>query len=56
MKLTTFNQEKIKAPKGNSKSPRSLHIGTFWEIRFIIPPEEEGQVAGFSKSVYFVFT
>jgi hypothetical protein len=33
-----------KAPKGNSESPWSLHIGIFWKIHFINPPEVQGQV------------
>jgi hypothetical protein len=33
-----------KAPKAKSKSPWSLHIGTFWKTHFINPPEEQGQV------------
>jgi len=44
MKLTKFNQEKIKAPKGKSETPWSLHIRTFWETHFINPPEVQGQV------------
>jgi hypothetical protein len=33
-----------KAPKENSESPWSLHIGSFWEIGFINPPEVQGQI------------
>jgi len=31
-----------KAAKGNSKSPWSLHIGSFWKTHFINPPEAVG--------------
>jgi hypothetical protein len=33
-----------KAPKGKSESPWSLHIRSFWKIRFINPPEGQDQV------------
>jgi len=39
-----ITQEKIKAPKGKSESPWSLHIRSFWKIHFINPPEVRGQV------------
>ena len=32
-----------KAPKGYSKSARSLHIGTFWKTRFVNPQKFEGK-------------
>jgi hypothetical protein len=35
---------KEKAPKGNYDSPWSLHIGTFWKIHFINPPEVHGRL------------
>jgi hypothetical protein len=35
------SQEK-RAPKGKSESPWSLHIRSFWKIRFTNPPEEQG--------------
>jgi len=31
------------APKGNSESPWSLNIGSFWKINFINPPEVHGR-------------
>jgi hypothetical protein len=33
-----------KAPRGNSESPWSLHIGIFWKTHFINPPEVIGRV------------
>jgi hypothetical protein len=33
-----------KAPKGNSESPWSPHIRSFWKTHFITPPEVHGQV------------
>jgi hypothetical protein len=33
------------APRGKSESPWSLHIGSFWKIHFINPPEVQGQLA-----------
>jgi hypothetical protein len=33
-----------KAPKGRKNPPWSLHIGIFWKIHFINPPEVRGQV------------
>jgi len=33
-----------KAPKGKFESPWSLHIGIFWKIHFINPPEAQDQV------------
>jgi len=41
---TIQGRQKRKAPKGNSESPWSLHIRSFWKIHFINPPEEQGQV------------
>jgi len=38
--------QKKKAPKGYSKSPWSLHIGSFRKVHFINPPEVHGQVVG----------
>jgi hypothetical protein len=35
---------KEKAAKGNSESPWSLLIRSFWKIQFINPPEVRGQV------------
>jgi hypothetical protein len=32
-------KKKLKAPKGNSESPWSLHIRSSWKIKFINPPE-----------------
>jgi hypothetical protein len=48
----TFNLSKgkiRKALKENSKSPWSLHIGSFWKVHFINPPEVRGQVVGFTE-------
>ena len=36
-----------KAPEGNSESPWSLHIRSFWKIHFINPPEVQGQIVSF---------
>jgi len=35
---------KIKAPKGRSESPWSLHTRSFWKVQFINPSEVQGQV------------
>jgi hypothetical protein len=37
-----INSENKKAPKRFS-SPWRFHIGSFWKIHFINPPEEQGQ-------------
>jgi hypothetical protein len=34
----------MKGSKGIQESPWSLHIGSFWKILFIYPPEVQGQV------------
>ena len=40
-----------KASKGNSGSPWSLHIGSFWKTHFINPPEVRGQVVSLKEMV-----
>jgi hypothetical protein len=42
----------MKAPKGKSESPRSLHIGAFWKTHFINPPEVQGQVVRLSTHLW----
>jgi hypothetical protein len=37
-------RQRRKAPKGNSESPWSLHMRSFWKTHFINPPEVQGQV------------
>jgi len=45
--LLLLNKFEIKkAPNGKSESTWSLHIGSFWKIHFINPPEVQGQVVG----------
>jgi hypothetical protein len=36
-----------KAPKGNSESPWSLPMRSFWKTHFINPPEVRGQIVRF---------
>jgi hypothetical protein len=38
-----FSGYERKGSKGKSESPWSLHMGIFWEIHFINPPEVHGQ-------------
>ena len=38
-KRTVQGSQRRKAPKGNSESPWSLHMRSFWKITFINPPE-----------------
>jgi hypothetical protein len=42
IKFSLFHK-KEKAPKRKSKSPWSLHIGSFWKTHFINPPEVHGR-------------
>jgi hypothetical protein len=39
-------RQRRKAPKGNSESPWSLHIRSFWKTHFINPPEVKDQFLG----------
>jgi len=41
---TILERQKGEAPKGKSESVWSLHMGSFWKIHFINPPEVEDQV------------
>jgi len=41
-----FERQRRAAPKGKSESPWGLHIGSFWEIHFINPPEVQGKILG----------
>jgi hypothetical protein len=42
--MTLYTAQKKKPPGGEGKFPWSLHIGAFWKIHFINPPEVQGQV------------